>query len=232
MRSLVLGVFNRYVEAERSERLEDCGVRSSLRYDGGIAMDALMMGKERSPCKQFWMKQEASVVIWEWVWYDRIAHPHQDTSSSYSGCTAISVGFCQGSWRGVHYSSPAWRRQRHGQAFSASARVSIGRSLTIFLKWKKEVLHSCLTWVSKVRWESILTPKLITDVESGIFWPEKVILEITDVWIWCGVPTRMASVFELFNCRKFWLIQASTSSRQVVMVEDDRAAEVDELVLR
>ncbi len=59
-------------------------------------------------------------------------------------------------------------------------------NLAIYLRWKKEVLHSCLTWVSKVRWESILTRKLITDVES----------EMTDVWIWWGV----LSVFELFNC--------------------------------
>lgn len=53
-------------------------------------------------------------------------------------------------------------------------------SLTMFLKWKKEVLHRCLMWSSKVR-GSILTPRLVTDVESGIFWPEKVMLIMTDV---------------------------------------------------
>ncbi len=57
-----------------------------------------------------------------------------------------------------------------------------------------------------------------------MFWTEKVMLKITDIRTWCGVPTKMTSVFELFKCRTFSLIHAFTSSRQVVNVEDDRAA--------
>ena len=35
-------------------------------------------------------------------------------------------------------------------------------------------------WGSKVRWESILTPRLVMTDESGRFWPEKVMLVIED----------------------------------------------------
>lgn len=43
--------------------------------------------------------------------------------------------------------------------------------------------------ISKERWESILTPRLVTVVERGIFWPEKVMLVMGDERIWCGVLT-------------------------------------------
>ncbi len=84
---------------------------------------------------------------------------------------------------------------------------------------KSQLRVHCNTQVDKWCWEWNV-------------WPEKVMLEITDVWTWSGVPAKMASAYELFKCRKFWLIHAFTSSRQVVKVEDDRAAEVDELVFR
>ena len=58
-------------------------------------------------------------------------------------------------------------------------------------------------WVSKVRWGSILTPRLVTVDERGMFWPEKVTLVMEDDWTWCGVPTKMASVLEALSCRKF-----------------------------
>ena len=76
------------------------------------------------------------------------------------------------------------------------------RSLAIFRRWKNEVLQRFLMWGSKVRWESILTPRLVITDESGRFWPEKVMLVIGDDLTWCGVPIRMASVLVLFNCRK------------------------------
>ena len=41
---------------------------------------------------------------------------------------------------------------------------------------------------------------------------------IVDDRIWCGVPTRIASVFELLSCRKFAFIHAFISSRQVETV--------------
>lgn len=72
----------------------------------------------------------------------------------------------------------------------------------------------------------------MTDVESGIFWPEKVMLVMSDDRTWCGVPTKMASVLELFSCRKFCFIHAFISSRQVVRVDDGRAAEGVGFVLR
>ena len=40
------------------------------------------------------------------------------------------------------------------------------------------------------------------------------------VLTWWGVPMRIASVFELLSCRKFKLIHALISSRQVVRVDD------------
>ena len=41
-----------------------------------------------------------------------------------------------------------------------------------------------------------------------------------DEWTWWGVPIRMASVLELFSCKKFIFIHAFISSRQVVSVDD------------
>ena len=35
-------------------------------------------------------------------------------------------------------------------------------------------------------------------------------------WTWFGVPTKIASVMELFSCRKFCCIQAFISSMQVL----------------
>ena len=71
-------------------------------------------------------------------------------------------------------------------------------------------------WVSKVRCRSNLTPRLVTDVERGMFWPEKVMWVMGDDWTWFGVPTKIASVFELFSCRKFSRIQAFISSMQLL----------------
>ena len=56
-------------------------------------------------------------------------------------------------------------------------------------------------------------------------WPEKVMVVMVDEQTWCGVPTRMASVLELFSCRKLSFIHASISSRQVVSVESGRGVE-------
>ena len=54
--------------------------------------------------------------------------------------------------------------------------MSVGRSLEIFRRWKKEVLQRCLIWGSKLRWGSILTPRLVTTGERGRSCPEKVML--------------------------------------------------------
>ena len=48
-------------------------------------------------------------------------------------------------------------------------------------------------------------------------------LVILDDRVWCGVPTRMASVFEPLSCRKLAAIHTFISSRQVESV--DRAGE-------
>ena len=48
-------------------------------------------------------------------------------------------------------------------------------------------------------------------------------LVIVDDRVWCGVPTRMASVFEPLSCRKLAAIHTFISSRQVESV--DGAAE-------
>lgn len=58
-------------------------------------------------------------------------------------------------------------------SFSATGRVSEGRSFAIFLRWKKEVLHHCLMWASKVRLGSILTLRFVTEDERWMSWPEK-----------------------------------------------------------
>ena len=42
-------------------------------------------------------------------------------------------------------------------------------------------------------------------------------LVIVDDRVWCGVPTRMASVFELLSCRKLAVIHTFISSRQVLI---------------
>lgn len=57
-------------------------------------------------------------------------------------------------------------------------------------------------------------------------------LVMVDDRVWCGVPTRMASVFELLSCRKLSAIQALISSRQVVSMDEGRVAEGVVLVLR
>ena len=82
-----------------------------------------------------------------------------------------------------------------------------------------------------------MTPRLVTTGERGRSWLEKVMLVIVDDLTWCGVPMRMASVFELFSCRKLSVIHAFISSRQVVSVDDgdggdDRGAEGRGIVLR
>ncbi len=68
----------------------------------------------------------------------------------------------------------------------------------------------------------------MTDVESEISWPEKVMLLMTDVRTWFGVPIRMASVLELL---KFCFIHTFISSRQVVKMEDGMTEDGVELVL-
>ena len=68
-----------------------------------------------------------------------------------------------------------------------------------------------------------MTPRLVTKDERWMSWPEKVMLVILDDRVWCGVPTRMASVFEPLSCRKLAAIHTFISSRQVESV--DRAAE-------
>ncbi len=60
----------------------------------------------------------------------------------------------------------------------------------------------------------------MTDVESKISWPEKVMLLMTDVRTWFGVPIKMASVLELFSCNTFCFIHAFISYRQVVKMEN------------
>ena len=55
--------------------------------------------------------------------------------------------------------------------------------------------------------------------ERGRSCPEKVMLVMGDVFIWCGVPISITSVLEVFNCRKLRLIHAFISSRQVVRVD-------------
>ena len=44
-----------------------------------------------------------------------------------------------------------------------------------------------------------------------------------DDWIWCGVPTKIASVLELFTWRKLCFIHTLIFSRKAVSVdiEDD-----------
>ena len=54
-------------------------------------------------------------------------------------------------------------------------------------------------------------------------WPEKLMLVIVDDRVSCGVPTRMASVFEPLSCWKLAPIHTFISSRQVESV--DSAAE-------
>ncbi len=71
----------------------------------------------------------------------------------------------------------------------------------------------------------------MTDVESEISWPEKVMLLMTDVRTWFGVSISMASVLELFSCKKFCFIHAFISSRQVVKMEDGMTEDGVELVL-
>ena len=58
---------------------------------------------------------------------------------------------------------------------------------------------------------------LVTKDERWMSWPEKVMLVILDDRVWCGVPTRMASVFELLSCRKLAVIHTFISSRQVLI---------------
>ena len=97
--------------------------------------------------------------------------------------------------------------------------MSVGRSFEMFLRWKKEVLQMCLMWASKFRWGSIITPRLVTTGERGRSCPEKLMLVMGDVFVWCGVPIRIISVLELFSCKKLLLIHAFISSRQVVRVD-------------
>ena len=78
---------------------------------------------------------------------------------------------------------------------------------------------------SYVKFESIFTPRFVTTDERGMVWPEKLMLVMVADWTWCGVPMIMASVFELFSCRKLSFIHAFISSRQVVSVDTDRAVE-------
>ena len=54
-------------------------------------------------------------------------------------------------------------------------------------------------------------------------WPEKLMLVIVDDRVSCGVPTRMASVFEPLCCRMLAAILNFIASRQVESV--DRAGE-------
>ena len=77
----------------------------------------------------------------------------------------------------------------------------------------------------EVRLGSISIPRFLTSGERGMFWPEKVMVVMVDDSTWCGVPTRIASVFELFNCKKLSFIHASISSRQEVSVDSGRGVE-------
>lgn len=56
-------------------------------------------------------------------------------------------------------------------------------------------------------------------------------LLMTDVRTWFGVPIRMASVLELFSCKKFCFIHAFISSRQVVKMENGMTEDGVELIL-
>ena len=69
--------------------------------------------------------------------------------------------------------------------------------------------------------ESIFTPKFVTVDERGMLEPEKVMLVMDDDLVWWGVPTRMASVLELFSWRKLCSIHTFISSRQVVSCDGD-----------
>lgn len=69
----------------------------------------------------------------------------------------------------------------------------------------------------------------MTKDDRWMSWLEKVMLVIVDYRVWCGVPTRMASVFELLSCKKLATVHAFISSRQVESVQ--RAAEGFGLVL-
>ncbi len=71
----------------------------------------------------------------------------------------------------------------------------------------------------------------MTDVESEISWPEKVMLFMTDVQTWFGGLIRMASGLELFSYKKFCFIHTFISSRQVVKMEDGMTEDGVELVL-
>ncbi len=60
-------------------------------------------------------------------------------------------------------------------------------------------------------------------------WPEKVKVVTVDDRVWCGVPMRMALVFEPLSWRKLTVVHAFISSRQVESV--DRATEGARFVL-
>ena len=45
---------------------------------------------------------------------------------------------------------------------------------------------------------------------------------------WCGVPTKMASVFELLSWRTFFAIHVFISSRQVLSVDEDEDDDADD----
>lgn len=156
------------------------------------------------------------------------AHPHQDPNTAVLNVLQFLKAFV----RDPNEKRIAVVQSGGDKGMDKLFCICVGQSLAISLRWKKEVLHRCLMWASKVRWESILTSKLMTDVERGISWPEKITLVMSDVRTRCGVPTRIASVFELFNCWKFCFIHAFISSRQLVRVDDGRAAEGVEFVLR
>lgn len=66
---------------------------------------------------------------------------------------------------------------------------------------------------------------MVTDVESGISLPEMVMLVMRNVRTWYGVPTRMDSFLKQFSCKKVCFNHAFIFYRQIVKVEDGRAAE-------
>lgn len=54
--------------------------------------------------------------------------------------------------------------------------------------------------ISKERWDSILTPRLVTVVERGIFWPEKVMLVMGDEVVYIlFIFSPVVFVVENFN---------------------------------
>ena len=84
-------------------------------------------------------------------------------------------------------------------SFSASGRVSVERSFEMFLRWKNDVLQSCLMCASRLSYGSNFTPRLVTEDDRVRLWPENEMVLMVQDLIWWGVPISMASVFGLFS---------------------------------